>query len=159
MHYIANKKIKLRRIELGLTDKDVADKSGLSIHEYDDIEQHADEIYTVTELKKIKAICSALNLDFFDLCNIKCAFEEGQSFSDEFLLPRNELIAKRIIKSGLSKEGFGDRIGFYAEEILKLEQNPDHLETWRLENIKELSKLLEIPLQILLSIRCKKCGK
>lgn len=45
-----NNHIRSQREALGLTEREVADKVGLSIYEYGDIEQYADELLTVTRL-------------------------------------------------------------------------------------------------------------
>ncbi|MEN6374865.1 MAG: hypothetical protein ABFD75_08810 [Smithella sp.] len=51
-----NKKIKDRRMMLNLTDIEVAKQVGLSIHEYSDIEQHADEVFDVVKIRAVKNI-------------------------------------------------------------------------------------------------------
>jgi len=153
-------KVKARRQDSGLKEADVAKKTGLSVYEYRDIEQHANEIFTVTELHQVKKLCEVLNFDFADLFEIRCAFcEEGQPYLQDYSLPRNELIRKRREEMGLSREEMGDRVGFYESEIENLETNPDHLETWPMDFIKDLSNEINAPLQVLLNVKCKKCGR
>lgn len=155
-----NKKIKAHRQELGLTDVVVAKQVGLSIHEYGDIEQHDHEVYDVAHLRAVKKICEVLKVDFLELFDMKCAFcEEGNEYLADYTLPRNELIRKRRTEMGISQEELGDRVGFYEVEVQNLEGKPDHLETWVIENIKELSTVINVPLQVLLNVKCKKCGR
>jgi transcriptional regulator with XRE-family HTH domain len=90
--------IKSRRVSLGLTDVQVAEKTGVSIYEYGDIEQHIDEISTVTELGQVRRLCKALDLDMFQLVALDCAFcGQDQSFQRDYSGPRNELIRRQRI--------------------------------------------------------------
>lgn len=156
----ANKKIKVRREKAGLTHAETAKQVGLSWNEYFDVELYDYEIFKVTELYQVKKICEVLKFDFFELFDMRCAFcEEGKQYLEDYSLPRNELIHKRRIKLCLSGEEFGDRIGFYEVEVQNLENKPDHLETWVIENIKVLSAVISVPFQILFNVKCKKCGR
>lgn len=153
-------KIKLRRKEFGLSDIDVSKSAGLSIHEYGDLEQHADEIFTVTEFHKVKKLLQVLKLDFFELTETGCAFcDEGHPYVKDYSLPRHELICKKRDDIGISREELGDRLGFYEIEIENLESDPNQLDTWPIELIKNLSNEINVPLQILLNIKCKRCEK
>jgi len=155
-----NEKIKARRQELALTAATVAKQANLSIHEYGDIEQHDHEIYDVAQLRAVKKICEVLQADFLALFDMKCAFcEVGIEYLANYSLPRNELLRKRRTELGISQKELGDRVGFYEVEVQNLESKPDHLETWVIENIKELSTVSNVPLQILLNVKCKKCGR
>ena len=155
-----NERIALRRKELGLTDVETARRCGLSISAYDDIERYAEEIFELVPLHSVKRLCDVLQVDFFDLLEIPCAFcEGGKSFVEEYRLPRSEVIRKRREAKGWSADELGDRVGFYEVEIHKLEQEPGHLESWRLDSIKELATEIEVPLQVLLGVKCRKCGR
>jgi DNA-binding XRE family transcriptional regulator len=155
-----NEEIKRRRLEVGLADTEAARQVGLSIHEYDDIEQHAREIFEVTELRSTKRICEVLRLDFFRLFNIRCAFCEGSDqYLQYFSTPRNELIRKRRLDLGLSEEELGNSIGFEAIAITDMEKEANYLEAWPIDLTKELSGALKIPVQILIGIKCKRCGR
>lgn len=155
-----NKKIKVRRKELGLSDTEVAYKVGLSIYEYGDVEQHAHEIFRVTELRRVKEICQLLNYDFFELFDMKCFFcEEGKKYLEDYSLLRNELIHKRRMETGLSAEELGDRIGFEGTAVNEMEKDSEFLEKWPIDYIKDLSDVINVPLQVLLNVKCKKCGR
>lgn len=155
-----NEKVKKRRFELGLTESDISNNVGLSRSEYSDIELHEDELCTVTDICRFKKICEVLGFDLLELLEQKCAFcEEGASFVEEFSLSRNELIASRRRKMGISREELGERVGFYEAEIENLEKNPEHLETWPVDFIKDLAAIIDVPVQILLNMKCKRCRK
>jgi len=155
-----NEKIKARRQELRLTDVEVAKQVGLSIHEYSDIEMQVKEIYLYPALSKVKKICEVLKVDFLELFDLKCTFcEESNECLADYSLPRNELIRKRRKELGITQEELGDRVGFYEVEVQNLESKPNHLETWVIENINELATAINVPPQVLMNVKCKKCGK
>lgn len=155
-----NEKIKARRKELGLTDIEVAKLVELSIYEYGDVEQHAHEIFEVVALQEAKKICIALGFVFFELFDMHCAFcVEGKPHTEDLSLLRNELIASRRKKLGLSREELGNRVGFYEVEIENLENNPEHIEAWPIDFIKDLAVIIDVPIQILMDVKCNKCGE
>ena len=153
-----NKKIEKRREELGLSEVYIHSKTGITDDEYWDIRGCPNEIFTVTPLYDVKALMQVLSWDFFDLFEIQCAFcKERKPFLEEYLLPRNELIEKRRTAKGMSKEELGDRVGFYKIAISNMEKDKNYLEEWCLENISNLAHELDIPLQILLGLKCSEC--
>lgn len=155
-----NEKIAMERENLGLSDTYVSSKIGITIDEYFDLEAYPDEIFTVTSLHKIKSLFNLLSLDFFELFEIQCAFcVQKKPFLEDFLLPRNELIRKKRLAKRMSMEELGDHIGFYEIAIMNMEKNKDFLEEWVLENITNLANELDIPIQILLEVKCKRCSR
>jgi transcriptional regulator with XRE-family HTH domain len=154
-----NEKIKQRRLELGLKDTEVARLSGLSIHEYFDVELHRNEIFELVDLYNIKKMCAALKLDFLKLFEMPCAFCEGEVYSKDYLLHRNQIIQKKREEVGLTVEKLAELTDCTVEAIRNLEKYTAHLESWRLEDIFKLSTVLKIPPQILLDVKCSKCGR
>ncbi len=160
MRIAANEKIRTRRIELGLNDVITAQQAGLSKMNYFDIELHPDEIYTVTDLWQVKKLVDVLELDFLDLFDIQCTFCNGkEGFLNDYLLPRNEIIQKKRKSLNLSQEELGVRVGFYEIAIIEMEREPDFLESWSIELINDLANIIKVPLQILLHVKCSKCGR
>ena len=151
-------KIAKRRMELNLKDTQVARQAGLSIDEYCDIEQHADEIYTVTPLGTVKNLVHVLGFDFMSLFEMPCAFCGGEIIADEYSLPRNVLIRKRRENKNLSSDQLGDQIGFNAVAVDNMEFDPEFLETWPLDCIQILAQAIDVPLQILLAVKCGSCN-
>jgi len=153
-----NEKIKQRRLELGLTDSEVARQTNMTIYEYGDVESHADEIFVVVPLYHVKKLINTLKTDFFDLFSIPCAFcEDGFTHFDEYWLRRNSLVKKKREMLGLSTDELGDKVGFFQTEIELVETYVAHLESWVIENIFHLANQLQIPPQVLLDIHCHKC--
>ena len=153
-----NERIKLRRMELGVTDVALAKEVGLSIEEYSDVERHADELFSTVELHTAKKICESLKLDFFFLLKMRCAFcEEGRPYSDEYSRRRDELIRIRRNQLGLTVEALGDCIGFETVAVNNMESDPNYLETWPVRFIDDLADALDVPLQILVSVKCESC--
>lgn len=160
MYLKINEKIEKRREELGLSEVYIHSKTGITDDEYWDIRAYPNEIFTVTPLYDVKALMQVLSLDFFDLFEVQCAFcKENNPFLEEYLLPRNELIKKRRMAKGMSEEELGGRVGFSEIAIADMEKDKNYLEEWCLENITNLANALDIPLQILLGLKCNKCDR
>jgi transcriptional regulator with XRE-family HTH domain len=154
---IADKILK-RRQQLGLRDVDVAKQSGIGIDAYWDIEHNPDEL-SITEISDIKKISEILDLDVIRLLEIQCDFCSSKTaYASDYRLPRNELIRKRRIERGLTTDKLGEEVGFYEIEIKRLENEPERIESWRLEFVQSLSESLGIPLPILLGVKCSQCG-
>jgi transcriptional regulator with XRE-family HTH domain len=159
MTRIAHQLIKARREALGLSDVQVGERTGLSVYEYGDIEQYADEIFSVTDLRQVRVLCQVLGIDLFELFDLTCEFCGQNQLSTDYLLPRNELVRKQRLALGMSEEQLGDDIGFEARTVQYLEEDKDHLEGWSYELIEELAKLLKLPVQILLGVKCPICKR
>lgn len=155
-----NKVIESRRKELGLSERQVADSIGIELSSYYDIEWHADEIWRGVELRQIKLLSSTLGLEMFELLPMECAFCDGSTaYLEEYRLPRNELITVLREKERLSQQELADKSEFYDYAIQAMERDPDYLEQSRLESIRDLVAPLKVPLQILLGVKCPKCGR
>ena len=155
-----NEKIKLRREELKLSDIDVAHIARLSISAYGDIEDDPGEVQSLVALYEVKKICEVLRLPLLDLLSIPCAFcGEGVPHHDDYWFSRSELVQKRRQALGMSVEELGDRVGFEDWEIENVEKYTAHLESWDIDHILELCAVLGIPGQVLLDVRCLRCGR
>jgi len=155
----ANERIRDRRIELGLSDVEVARRSGLSIHEYCDAEWHDNELLAVVNLRNLKQLCLVLDLDPFDVLEFKCAFCTGSGYLPEYHLPRNEIVRRQRLVKGWSVKELGDKIGFYEEVIQHIEIDADYLDSWSANLVKDLAKHLDVPPQVLLGIKCGRCHR
>ena len=155
-----NQIVENKRIEIGFRDTEVADWIGLNICWYCDIEWHEDEIGSTVSLGIVKKLFNVLRLDFFTMADIECAFcVLGIDYLSDFDLSRNQLIAKKRNELGVFRDELGDRVNFYEVEIEKMEKDPDHLETWVIDNILLLAEVLAIPPQLLLGVKCENCRR
>ncbi|MBU2714253.1 helix-turn-helix domain-containing protein [Zooshikella harenae] len=143
-----SEKLKRRRISLGMTDLELSKKSGLTIYEYGDLESFDDELETVLDLKRLKQLLAVLQTNYFDF------FEASKSNLGQFNslvdMPRNKLIKTRREQLNKSKSELSDDIGFYEYVIDSMESEEDFLENWCIENIKQLAKALNIPVELLM---------
>lgn len=154
-----NKVIESRRKELGLSEQQVADSIGIELSSYYDIEGHADEIWRGVELRQIKLLSHTLGLGMFELLSMECAFCDGRTaYLKEYRLPRHELIKVLREKEGLSQYELAERSDYYEEGIQAMERHPDYLERSFVEDILDLVAPLKVPLQVLLGVKCPKCG-
>jgi len=153
-----NELIRARREGLGLSPADVAMTASLGIPAYRDIEAYEDEAFTRAHLQALRSICEMLGLDLLSIFGIECQFCSGDYPDALFHVARNALISQRRMALGLTDEQLGDRIGFEAIAIEKMEKDPDFLELWSVELIQQLATELGIPVHALLRVRCLKCG-
>jgi transcriptional regulator with XRE-family HTH domain len=155
----AHKLIKARRESLGLSGVQVSKQIGLSVSEYGDIEQYEDELFTVTQLHQIRKLCDVFGVQLFQLLDLTCTFCGPVPFLTDYLLPRNELVKRQRNSLGISQEALSDEIGFEMVAIENMELRDDFLENWSFELIAELAKILKLPVQVLLAVKCPQCKR
>ncbi|WP_040294908.1 helix-turn-helix domain-containing protein [Beggiatoa alba] len=56
-------------------------------------------------------------------------------------------------QKGLSEDELSDKTGLYVWAIKSVESDPNYIDSWCLSNIIELSKVLCIPIQLLLGVK------
>ena len=156
----ANEKIVARREEMGITDVEAAKGIDMGLDAYCDVEWHEDEIYTCVDLEHIKKICDFFKFDFFELFDMKCAFcEKGRPYLDEYLLPRNLLMKKCREESEMDFESYGDAINITDMGIREFENDPKEFEIYTFDQIKDMVSVVDVPIQLLLDVKCSKCGR
>jgi len=138
-----NQTIRQRRIELGLTERDVADSCGITIDAYCDVELYADELNACLELKDVRRLSGVLELGLFALFGLDDAAAGTSN--------RNCVIAKQRLLLGMSVEQLAEQLGFEAHAVEEMERDPDFLESWSVKLVERLSAALKIPLEVLLS--------
>lgn len=150
-----NERIAERRQQLGLSDIEVAERTGLSIHEYGDLEQHAEEPFEVVPLGRLRAVCDTLKLSLAELLPremLSCERSEASISLHEGR--RNAIVEARRKKLELSRQELGDRLGFPAETVKLMEEDPDFLERWPIGYVRDVARELGIPLHVLLGLPC-----
>ena len=143
----ANEKIINRRKELNLTSVEVACDSGLTIHEYDDIEDYEDEIISVVPLSSVKALCRVLSIDIYDLLDLSPDEINTRTFS----YSGSVLLRRSRQEKGLSQEQLSDMIGIHCWSIKEIESDVKNLDKWVIVDVMLLAKALGIPVTLLLS--------
>ncbi len=141
-----NEGIKQARLTCGLSDVDVSRRLGITIYEYGDIEFYEDELGSVVDLYVVRNVCPILHIDPFDLLEIP----KEDSYPTD--LKRNEIIISQMGNLGISNEELADAIGFDVVAVEEMRADPDFLEKWTFDLIKELAEALELPIQFLLRL-------
>jgi transcriptional regulator with XRE-family HTH domain len=150
----AHEVIRKAREQAGLSDTDIAARSGLSLYEYGDIETYADEFTTAISLAAAKAICRAVHLHLSDVIALEPLGRDAGHLavpSDLAGLPRNVLLRKRREALGLSLNQLADAIGFEDIVIERAEANSDLLETLPIRVVADLAASLQLPLRSLIA--------
>lgn len=139
--------IKAARERKGLTDVEAADRSGLSIYEYGDVEAYDHEAAAVVNLKHLKALCRVLDIDLFELFSLE---KPQSSFLSYDLNRRDAIILDRRTALTLTQDELGDKVSFNRIAIQEMESDSAFLETWCLEDIVQLAEALGVPPWVLI---------
>jgi transcriptional regulator with XRE-family HTH domain len=145
----AHEVIQKAREQAGMSDTEVAARSGLSIYEYGDVEAYDDEFTTAIPLRAAKAICGALHLNLTELLALEplAGADLRSAFPADLVgLSRNVVLRKRRESLGLSIPEVADAIGFEDIAIEQAEADCGHLESLPIQVIAGLAVRLKLPL-------------
>lgn len=129
-----------QRERLKLNASEVAKASGLTIHEYEDLEDYDDEVISVVPLSKLKSVCRVLDLDILFLLGINPEFKASEKTFESC----ESLLRSAREKCGLSIGQVGDEIGIYDWSIAEVENDSSNLDKWVVEDIQALADVLDI---------------
>lgn len=143
----AHELIRKTREQAGLSDVEVAARAGLSVAEYDDVEQHPDEFISAVSLARAKAVCAALHLKLMDLVLLEFGEVGASTHVPAELggLQRNLLLRKRRKALGMSEIALADGIGFEVTAIQRAEEDDGFFETLPIRVLADLAKELKLP--------------
>jgi transcriptional regulator with XRE-family HTH domain len=155
-----NKIITSRRLELGLSDAEVAERAGILIMEYYDIEHYDDEFATAVEIHNARLLCKVLGLNFCQIAMDIIASDQqataqiiDDSISSAYIgMTRDKIISSRRHKLSLSEQELADAIGFEVRTICAIENDENFLECWSIDLVISLARELKLP--PLLLLRC-----
>lgn len=152
-----NERIQERREALGLSDVEVAQRAGLSIHEYCDVEGYPDEFTDVLSVDEAKRLAAVLGLDLLELVGLSCSRCEGESLDpDWLLLSPARLLRLRREELGLTREQVAAQAGWDDRGAgLELLEDIDASfpgET-NIDTVLALSRVLEVPADLLLGVQ------
>jgi DNA-binding XRE family transcriptional regulator len=126
----ANELVRNAREQQGMTQEEVAVRSRLTIHEYVDIEQHADEIYSALPLAAARRVCSALNLDLSELLAAEQLLSPPTtSTSAQGGVLRHQLVRDQRIARSASISDVANAIGFDESAVALGESKEVYLES------------------------------
>jgi len=126
--------IRDRRMKLGLQAAAAAERSGLSIYEYGDIEQHADEFETAISTGTARRVCHVLGLELRSLLGLPHVTSEHNNISD--------VIRRARERKKLSQLQLADQIGFNEETVRSLESTAAFVDTLPLKVLYDLEDAL-----------------
>lgn len=131
------KAIRERRMNLGLQAAAAAERSGLSIYEYGDIEQHADEFETAISTGAARRVCHMLGLELRSLLGLPQATAESISNVSDVIRRARE-------RKKLSPLQLADQIGFNEETVRSLESTAEFVDTLPLRVLYDLEDALTL---------------
>ena len=139
--------IRARRLFLCKTDTEIATLAGLSIYEYGDVEQHADEFVTALPLHAARKLCSILELDLLHVVDCGMAGDAHQKI-ETF---RGAFVREKRLALGLSVNNVAEHIGFSDETVNSIETTPAFLDSLPIQVVLEVADLLSLSADIMLA--------
>ena len=144
-----NNIVRSKRIQLGLTQEDLADACSLAKAEYRDIEDYNDELYMVVPLSTVDCICDIL----------KVPLEELYGFLPHgTLLPRG-IVDKKLKEKNLSVLELSDFVGIEESYVGAIIEDIVNLGNWVMDPVVLLAEKLELNLGSVLKSYSKYCKK
>jgi transcriptional regulator with XRE-family HTH domain len=155
-----NERIQGRREVLGLSDVEVAKRARLSIDEYCDVEACPTEFTDVLRTDEAKRLAEALGLDLLELMGLKCSRCEGEGADASwFSLSPAGLLRLRREELGLTRGEVSDQAGWKDQGagLALLEDDASFPEDTTINTVLDLSRVLMVPADLLLGVRCPRC--
>ena len=116
------------------------------------VELYDDEFFWNISLGTARRICNFLGLDLLDLTARFMGVEISHRtpVDDESHYSRNELIAYKRLKTGMTQENLGHTIGFETVTVEFLERTPDFVENLPIKVVVDVARSLELDPGLLL---------
>ena len=140
--------IRKAREQLGLSHKQVAERSGLTPATYRDVEQHADDVFTAIELANVRRMCATLGLDIEMLVSDPALkpFALSTDAIPDCGEARHVLIKRYRESRNVSVAEVADAIGFDEEAVRRAEMSDDYLETLPIAVLNKWAQYIRLPL-------------
>ena len=135
--------LKQSRERWGLDEATAAAMFGLSVFEWGDLESHDDEWATVTPAITIEKIVNFFGIDWHTCISLPT----GRPFDAS--MPMDQLCRLVREQSGLSREDFADRVGFYPAFCEVIEGHIHGLSLYPITVATELASVAGIDAQAL----------
>ena len=150
----ANEIVRRAREGLGLSEEQAAARAGLTIHEYGDVELHADEFYSALSLAAVRRICSALNIDLPELLAAEqlLTSRAAGGASARGGVPRHQLIRDYRIARSASIGDVASAIGFQESAVELGESREDYLESLPIRVLIDWARFLGVDARAMLGL-------
>ena len=132
--------LKIARVYLGLSEKEVCQMTGLSISEYGDLELYPDEFFDTISIAQARKICEILKLDLISLI----PRDSSLNFINTSAQSKADLVSKSRGILGLSASQLADKIGYETTTIEEVETDEKNIEALNISAILEIAKVLRI---------------
>ncbi|HEY8370959.1 MAG TPA: helix-turn-helix transcriptional regulator [Thermodesulfobacteriota bacterium] len=161
MHQPGHLRLRAAREALGLSDAEVAGRTGLSLADYAHLEASADAARQAVDLRHLRRVCEVLGVELWDLLDLECGYCRGRGKPARELArrARHELIRARRDALGLARDALARRLDVRIEAIDSMMRDPYFLDTWPAAFVEDLARMLEVPAQALLDVPCPRCWR
>jgi transcriptional regulator with XRE-family HTH domain len=107
-------RIRALREASGISDIDAARRTGLTIHEYGDLESYDDELESVVSLATVRALAKCFGVSVAKL--VTGGETDGRIVPAQSL---PELVRVKMNSEGIDLEAFEDRVGWELREFMQ----------------------------------------
>jgi DNA-binding XRE family transcriptional regulator len=146
------------RERLGLTQEFCAQKCGLSVAWYVDVETSDDEFFDNISLGTARRLCLLLGLDLLDLAAeyLKVPIGDRSPMDDTRFWSRHDLVTRTLLAKAMTDADLADAIGFGTITVQELQWSPDHIESLTIRVVAHVATTLDIDPGCLLGNRGEK---
>lgn len=134
----AARRIAEARSRLGLSDVDVADRVGITIHSYYDLEAYNDEAFTVTSLAKLGELARVLGTSARFILVAEDANQPTPVITFDVISRR---LSERLAQAATTPEAFGEATGWDVGGLLA---DPRSLAEWPVDGLYQLATALDL---------------
>jgi hypothetical protein len=133
-------RIRSARVRVGLDERAMAERLGIGLPAYCDLERFDDELATCLSLDQVRRLAQVLRLSIAALIAADAdATASGPAMSMTELIDR---IRQRLVQEGLNVEAFSDRVGW---DITAAMTNPDSAwRDWNIDCLRDVCAEMEI---------------
>jgi transcriptional regulator with XRE-family HTH domain len=151
----ANEVIRRARERLGLTEQEAAARAGLSVDEYGDLEQHADEVVSAVSLATARRVCKTLNIALTELLaaeSLLAAAKTTAGVQSPTARPRHKLVQQQRITKGASISDVANAIGFEDAAVKQGESTDDYLESLPIRVLIDWARYVDLDAGVMLAL-------
>jgi hypothetical protein len=119
---------------VGLDERTIAERLGMSLPAYCDLERFDDELVTCLSLDQVRRLAQVLRLSIPALLGHDA--DAAGSSSPMSMVEVIDRVRQRLVQAGISVEGFSDRVGWDVTAALNDPDSAWH--DWNIDCLRDL---------------------
>jgi len=131
-------RIQSARVRVGLDERTMAERIGISLPAYFDLEMHNDEVFTCLSLDQVRRLARTLGVSIVSLvADDPDAMRSALSMSHLV-----ERLRQRLSQEGITADAFSDRVGWDITAALSDPESAWH--DWNIDCLRDVSTELGV---------------